>query len=132
MNRLITGAVSLFIALLTIVSAAPSAFADGPYDGIDCKAAKESTLCTSKTNSTNNPLTGPNGVLRRVTTVLATISGIAAVLIIMIGGFMYVTAGGNASKVEEAKKAILYAAIGLVVIVVAQSLILFVLGTIKV
>lgn len=55
-------------------------------------------------------------------------AGIIAVIIIVIAGFMYVTSSGDASKVKRAKDAILYAVIGLVVVILAFVITQFVLG----
>ena len=128
------GLMSLGAVLLTITVFAASmgtAFANDPFksDAVDpCKQAPNSALCTGKDNSGKNPLTGPNGIIRKTTLVIATIAGIAAVIMVLVGGFMYVTAGGDAGKVGEAKKTILYAIVGLLVISVSEALILFVLS----
>jgi hypothetical protein len=44
---------------------------------------------------------------------------------------MYITSGGDSSKVSSAKDTVLYAAIGLVVVVLARTIIVFVVGKIK-
>ena len=46
-------------------------------------------------------------------------AGIIAVLVIVIAGFYFVTANGDASQVSRAKKAILAAVVGLVIILSA-------------
>ena len=46
-------------------------------------------------------------------------AGAVAVIVIVIAGFFYVTANGNAQQIERAKNAILGGVIGLVVIMVA-------------
>ncbi len=47
---------------------------------------------------------------------------------IVYGGFRYVTSGGDSSKVGDAKKTILYALIGLVIVALAQVIVKFVLS----
>ncbi len=42
--------------------------------------------------------------------------GLAAVIVVIYGGVMYVTAGGNDERVQTGKKSIMYATIGLVII----------------
>lgn len=56
------------------------------------------------------------------------IVGVASVLMIMVGGLMYITSGGDSGKVGKAKDTILYAIIGLVVVAIAQVIVKFVLG----
>ncbi|TSC56480.1 MAG: Uncharacterized protein G01um101418_313 [Parcubacteria group bacterium Gr01-1014_18] len=50
------------------------------------------------------------------------ILGIFALLIIIYAGFLYLTAAGDSSKVDTAKKILLYGGIGLVIIFGAYSL----------
>ena len=66
-----------------------------------------------------------------ITTVINTllyVIGAVAVIMIIYGGFKYVTSGGDSSGVTSAKNTILYAVIGLVVAVFAFVIINFVLG----
>lgn len=68
-----------------------------------------------------------------VTTVINIFSwvvGLISVIMIIYGGFKYVTSAGG-SGVEDAKKVILYAIIGLVVVAFAQVIVHFVLGSIS-
>lgn len=54
--------------------------------------------------------------------------GIVAVVIILIGGFTWMTAGGNEEKVGEAKKWIFSGVIGLAIILSAYALASFVIN----
>jgi hypothetical protein len=78
-----------------------------------------------------NPLTGPNGTITKASKVIAFIAGIAAIIVMTVGGIMYILSGGDPSKVAAAKNTVIYAAIGLVVVVMAQTIIAFVLNRIK-
>jgi hypothetical protein len=53
--------------------------------------------------------------------------GIVAVVIILIGGFKWMTAGGNEEQVGEAKKWIFSGVIGLVIILSAYALASFII-----
>jgi branched-subunit amino acid transport protein AzlD len=55
--------------------------------------------------------------------------GLIAVIMILWGGFMWMTAGGNEDKVATAKKIITAAVIGLIVILLAWAIVTFVVGT---
>jgi type IV secretion system pilin len=59
--------------------------------------------------------------------ILSTIVGIVAVIMIIIGGFKYITSSGDSSNVQSAKNTILYAIVGLVVVALAQIITGFVL-----
>ena len=56
--------------------------------------------------------------------------GIVAVVIILLGGFKWMTAGGNEEKVSEAKKLIISGVIGLVIILSAYAIAQFVVNAI--
>lgn len=55
--------------------------------------------------------------------------GIIAVIIILFGGFKWMTAGGNDEKVGEAKKLIIAGIIGLAIILSAYAITTFVLSS---
>jgi hypothetical protein len=55
--------------------------------------------------------------------------GVLAVVIILIGGFKWMTAGGNEEQVEEAKKILIAGIIGLVIILASWGIANFVLGS---
>jgi hypothetical protein len=64
-------------------------------------------------------------------TALEIIFGIAAalaVLMIIIAGFRFVTAQGNAQEVGKAKATIIYAVVGLLVAVTAEGIVALTLG----
>lgn len=60
------------------------------------------------------------------------IAGVAAVIAIIMGGFWYVTSNGEADKIKRGKNAIIYASIGIVVILLAFGITGFVSERIKV
>lgn len=127
-KRFFAWASTLAVALTLFAGSTATVLAKDPFGGIDCAKAPNSAVCSGKSNSTANPLTGPNGIIRKATVLVARIAGVAAVIIIMIGGFMYITANGDSGKITEAKNTIIYASVGLIVIVSAQTIIIFVLS----
>jgi len=52
-----------------------------------------------------------------------TVAVAVAPVLFVIGGFMIVTAGGNPLQVQKAQKLMLYTAIGLAVILLAQAIV---------
>lgn len=65
--------------------------------------------------------------IARIINVLMGLLGIIAVIMILIGGFKWMTAGGNEDKVGEARKFILQGIVGLVIILAAWAIASFVL-----
>lgn len=56
------------------------------------------------------------------------VAGMIAVLIIVIAGFFYITANGDSNQITKAKNTILYAVIGLVVVMFAFVITQFVIS----
>lgn len=71
-----------------------------------------------------NANTAVNGILNAV----YFWAGIVCVIIIVVGGYLYVTANANASQITRAKNAILGAVVGLVFIILAFTITNFVIG----
>ena len=85
---------------------------------------KNSEVCKNQ----GDPIAGPGGLITDVTNVVSVVAGIVAVVMIMYGGYKFVTSAGDSGKVQEAKKTIMWSVIGLIVIVLARSIIVFVLN----
>jgi len=62
-------------------------------------------------------------VARNVFNILLYLFSAAAVLMIIWGGILYITSGGNKEKTELAKKVITYAIIGILVVVMSLGMI---------
>jgi hypothetical protein len=63
----------------------------------------------------------------KIVNIVAIVAGFAAVLIIILGGLRYIQSGGSTEDVAGAKRAIIYAIVGLVVIVLGRTIIALVL-----
>ena len=55
-----------------------------------------------------------------------TLLGLIAVIMILYGGFVWLTAGGNEDKVSTAKRVISAAVIGLIIVLLAWAIVTFV------
>lgn len=117
---------SVIAALSGIFSFATPALAIDPL-GNACKdgAASKSAVCEEDKQET---ISGKGGVLYRITQLISAIAGVAAVIAMIVGGFMYILSDGDASKAATAKNTLIYAAVGLVVIALSQSIISFVVN----
>lgn len=91
-----------------------------------------SAVCKNETKNRNtNPWTGPDGVLLKAARIISIAVGVASIIMIMIGGFKYVTSNGEASSIESAKNIILFSIIGVVIALLSQTLISFVFSRIE-
>lgn len=76
----------------------------------------------------NTPL---KDTINQVIKVLLSFLGILAVIIILWGGFIWMTALGDEGKVETAKKLIVAGIIGIVIILAAYAIAYFVISNIQ-
>lgn len=90
--------------------------------------ASGSAFCAGYTGTTENPVVK---IIKAATDLLALIAGFLAVVYVLYGGFSYITAAGDSGKISSAKNNIIYALVGLVVVIVARTLIQYVLGKIN-
>lgn len=56
------------------------------------------------------------------------VTGVVAVVVIIIAGIMYIISTGDQNKIEQAKNMLKYAVAGLVVVILAFTIVQFVLG----
>jgi len=80
--------------------------------GADCKKAQGVNI---------------DSVLTIVINVFSVIIGIVAVIMIIISGFKYISSSGDTNKVASAKNTIVYAIVGLIIVVCAQLIVQFVI-----
>ena len=59
------------------------------------------------------------------------IFSLVAVVMIIIGGMQWLTSGGNEERIELAKKTISSAVIGMIIVLLAWAIVIFVAGTTK-
>lgn len=118
------------LVVLTAIFAPAATLAFDPFSAActDINAADTSTVCLDKGQGTDNPLTGKNGLFRGIAGVIALISGIIAIILILISGLRYVTSGGDPAKTKSAKDTIIAVVVGLVIIMLADSIISLVLS----
>lgn len=116
--------------LLCLIPAAPAAAAFNPFGDVCSKnpSLKDTPACRA---DGSDPLTGKNGILYKVSRIIAMIAGISAVFMMMFGGFMYITANGEANKASNGKTIITAAVIGLVVIALAETILSFVISAVS-
>ena len=86
------------------------------------EALKKSAACDT---GDGNPITG---VIKNITNVVSAVVGIAAVIMIIVGGISMMLAGGDTQKFANGRNTVLYAVIGIIVVVLAQALVRFILS----
>jgi hypothetical protein len=77
---------------------------------------------------TANAANQANNIIATVINIFSVVVGVVAVIMIIYGGFRYITSGGDSGKITSAKNTIIYALIGLVVVALSQFIVKFVLA----
>lgn len=68
-----------------------------------------------------------NDTIKTALNFFSALIGIIAVVMIMIAGVKYMTSQGEPGKINEAKNALLYAIVGIVIVAMAQVIVNFVI-----
>lgn len=117
------------LGVLLVPTLAPAAVM---ADSVDISG----NLCGgTNASSTDATTCGSASADNEVSTVMANIInlfsllvGIVCVIMIIIGGFKYVTSNGDTSNISSAKNTIIFALVGLVIVALAQFIVHFILG----
>lgn len=118
---LITGlSVALLMSNLGPATASASIAGNKIKDGVNTAAGKDNA---DKPDSLTN-------LIAKIVNILSVVTGAVAVIMLIYGGFRYVTSAGNDAGVQAAKNTILYAIIGLIIVALAQLIVKFVLNNI--
>lgn len=67
-------------------------------------------------------------IIKRIVDYILLFLGLIAVIMIIYGGFLYVTSAGNEENVAKGKKILIYAAVGIVIILISFALVNTLLG----
>lgn len=113
----------MVVTTLTLLS--PQVHADAKS-----AACEGAGLVFDSSNGECAPPTGSpsvNDTVQNALNLFSAIVGIIAVIMLIVGGINYITSQGDSSKTTKAKDTILYAAIGLVIVALAQVISHFVL-----
>jgi hypothetical protein len=117
LKKLVAGVMTFVFAFALVVPAITFAQIPTEFGGTD--ASFDGTLQGAKQNDLA-------GLITEIMNWLFGFLGILAVLVILYGGFKWMTAGGDDDKVGEAKKLIINGIIGLIIILSAYAIATFV------
>ncbi len=128
--RLLLTSLASFLLLGFSGSAALAASPPADIQNSVCGGANNLTVSGTpgSCNESGNTATNFNDTLHTALNVFSVIVGIVAVVMIIIGGFKYITSGGNSEKVTSAKNTLVYAIVGLIIVALAQFIVRFVLA----
>jgi hypothetical protein len=92
--------------------------------GADAASSPSVSTCTP---TSGDGSTGLSNIAKKITNLFSLIVGAIAIIMIIYGGFRYITSGGDSGKVGSAKNTLIYAIIGLIIVALAQLIVRFVL-----
>jgi len=123
-------AATLAFAAIPLAVAAPAVSAQTAQEDIRTNLKCGTNLDTAVGSCKSDVQAGTQGinkVIKDVINIFSIIVGVISIIMIIYGGFQYVSSGGDSGKVGNAKNTIIYAIIGLVVVALAQFIVQFVL-----
>ena len=128
--KLLIISIILFASSLLFLPA--SSMAASHVFGFCNQSGANPAVCSDAQSAASNPTVNPViSVLKTVINVISLILGIVAVVVIIISGFRMVLGGSDPSTISSSRDAIIYAAIGILVAVFAQAIVVFVLDKLK-
>jgi hypothetical protein len=121
------------LSLFTLFVAGNKVLAAFDPLGDTCKDNPSATVCVDAQNAQgdtaqSNHIYGKNGIFTKGASIISIIVGIGSVIMLVVTGIKFITSGGNAQQVAGARRTALFAVVGVVVALIAQSIIIFVLN----
>lgn len=119
------------VALLAVVAPRAASALDFFPEGnpaTDVCAQKPDAPACSGDGEDN--ITGTDGIILRAAGLVALLASVAAVIGMMIAGMMMISANGDSSKISNARQMIIYTAVGLVVVFVARTVVVFIVNNV--
>ena len=133
-KRFVTGMVALLaLTLPTVGLVAPMAAHAQPAvnpelcKGILFTESGEGDDCTATEGAEDSI----QNIIATIIDIFSIVVGAVSVIMIIIGGLRYITSSGDSANVTAAKNTILYAIVGLVIVIFAQTIVKFVVGRIS-
>ncbi len=125
LNILITVALAL-ISIISITVANPSLTSAASAKDAVCKS-----LGATDEDTTSGDCSGGgtkiNDVLKIVLNILSFVAGVIAVIMIIISGIKFITSQGDSGSIASARTTVIYAIVGVVIVLVSQVIVRLVL-----
>lgn len=119
MQKLIKGFIGVFVFALVFSPALVLAANETANLWGEGRIGDKEITANSLAGVSGLTATDPRTIIATLVRSLLGFLGIIAVIIILLGGFKYMTAGGAEDKVEEAKKLMISGVIGLIIVIAA-------------
>lgn len=87
-----------------------------------CRRAPNSPACIQKRQQQASGVNPVLDIIKAVANVVAAITGVAAIVMIILGALNLITSGGNAETLAKGRKRIIYSLVGVVVVALAWTI----------
>jgi len=121
---------ALFAPVLVpaLASAAPMNFGNAITSGV-CTGVSQAAGPGAACGTGGSSNVDLSKIAAKIINILSIIVGIVAVIMIIFGGFKYITSGGDTGNVSGAKNTLIFAIVGLIIVALAQFIVHFVLNS---
>lgn len=128
MKRRLAAIVALF--MLTIGSLGPvTSVHAGILDAACSRAGNAGATCKAKSEGSSRESAAKQ--VQGVINLILMLLGILAVIMIIIGGYRYVTSNGDEGGIKSGKNTIIYACIGLILAIMSYAIVNFVVDRLQ-
>ena len=102
-------------------------YADAKSSVCDGIAATGATTCDSTGSASAE--SAVQAIVKNIINIFSWVAGVVSVIMVMLGGFWYITSNGDAAKATRGRTTITYALVGLVIVALSQVMVRFVIGS---
>lgn len=126
--------VAFLVSLVFVLSSLFSLHASAQFNTVlpeICDGdADNSAACNEIERGVNdgNPVTSTT---QNIVNIISLVVGIAAVVVILVAGITMALSQGDSGKIKNSRDAIIYAAVGLVVVALARSIVFFIVNRVR-
>lgn len=103
--------------------------------GIDNQSDETKKICNindaENVSGSEKGLLAKNGIVKKILNLLSWITGFLAAVYVIVGGFKVITSGGDSDSVASGRKMILYALVGIAVVISSNLIINLVIGAVN-
>ena len=124
---IVVAALMMTVPVIIPVQASAGAACSGIGNYIN-KGANSAVGNSGGCNNGGSITTGVEALASRVVNIFSIIVGVISIIMIIYAGLRYITSGGESGGISGAKNTLLYAVIGLIVVVLAQVIVRLVLS----
>ncbi len=124
-STLITTAALVFVPQTALLATATHA------QDINQSVCEGALLDENANCTTEDEQNSFNDLMIRIINIFSIVVGSVSVIMIIVGGFRYIISNGDSNGVTGAKNTILYAIVGLVIVLFAQIIVRFVLTNVS-